>query len=236
MGTDIVLKVAGRPNEIELSGTRSSLIVAGFTSSDAAAVEHHIAELVAIGVPRPAEVPAFYPLDSGLLCLGGDALTAPASSSGEAEPILIRDEGSWYLGVGSDHTDREVERSSIQDSKAACVKPIGDTVLAFPEGVPDGAADAVWPTYELRCWVDEELYQQGGIGLLRPPSDLLARLEASSARAYASAQTLVVFCGTLPLLRGSFVLGREWRAELRCGDDVLELTYAIKNATGQDAS
>ncbi len=36
------------------------LVIAGWTGRDAATVEHHIAELEAIGVARPRTVPCFY--------------------------------------------------------------------------------------------------------------------------------------------------------------------------------
>ena len=36
------------------------LVVAGWTGRDAAAVEHHIEELAALGVARPSTVPVFY--------------------------------------------------------------------------------------------------------------------------------------------------------------------------------
>jgi hypothetical protein len=35
-------------------------VIAGWTGSDPAAVEHHIKELEAIGIARPASVPIFY--------------------------------------------------------------------------------------------------------------------------------------------------------------------------------
>lgn len=44
-----------------------TLVIAGWTGRDAAAVEAHIAELEAIGVPRPATVPCFYRVAAGLL-------------------------------------------------------------------------------------------------------------------------------------------------------------------------
>lgn len=38
----------------------TTLIVAGWTGRDEAALRHHIEELAAIGVPRPSSVPVFY--------------------------------------------------------------------------------------------------------------------------------------------------------------------------------
>ncbi len=43
------------------------LVVAGWTGRDPAAIEHHIAELEAIGVPRPSSVPLYYRVGANLL-------------------------------------------------------------------------------------------------------------------------------------------------------------------------
>ncbi|MEO9527100.1 MAG: DUF2848 family protein, partial [Roseibium sp.] len=43
-----------------LSCTPDRLIVAGWTGRDRAAVDHHIEELAAIGVPTPSSVPLYY--------------------------------------------------------------------------------------------------------------------------------------------------------------------------------
>ena len=39
-----------------------NLVVAGWTGRDMSAVQHHIDELAAIGVPAPSTVPLFYRL------------------------------------------------------------------------------------------------------------------------------------------------------------------------------
>ena len=44
-----------------------TLIVAGWAGRDAHAIEHHIEELAAIGVPRPSTVPLFYRIGTGQL-------------------------------------------------------------------------------------------------------------------------------------------------------------------------
>ena len=43
------------------------LIMAGWTGRDATAVEHHVAELAALGVAPPSAVPLFYRMDPALL-------------------------------------------------------------------------------------------------------------------------------------------------------------------------
>ncbi|HEY1174989.1 MAG TPA: DUF2848 family protein, partial [Phytomonospora sp.] len=113
--------------EVEVVPTH--LVVAGYTSRDQAAARHHIDELAAIGVPEPESIPAFYPLENELLTTGDAIDVDGAKTSGEVEPVLIRANGTYYLTVGSDHTDREMETVGIQLAKAACPKPIADTVI-----------------------------------------------------------------------------------------------------------
>ena len=38
--------------------------------------------------------------------------------------MLLNIEGEWYVGIGSDHTDRVLEAVSIRKSKQVCAKPI----------------------------------------------------------------------------------------------------------------
>jgi hypothetical protein len=44
----------------------NDLVIAGWTGRDSATVEHHIAELQAIGVARPRTVPCFYRVGANL--------------------------------------------------------------------------------------------------------------------------------------------------------------------------
>jgi 4-hydroxyphenylacetate 3-monooxygenase len=187
------------------------LVIAGFTGRDEAAVAEHVSELAAIGVPVPPAVPCFYPLDATLLTVAGEVEVSGANTSGEAEPVLIRRGGRWYLAVGSDHTDRDLERSGIAESKAACPKPVSREVAALPGSVDD----VDWDGIELSSAVDGRPYQRGTLAALRRPADLLARLAADPGTPATDDGDLVLFCGTLPLLGGEFVAGTAWQLTMR---------------------
>src|SRR5439155_191128 len=73
--------VDGVPRGIEIT----ALVIAGWTGRDRAAVEHHIAELAAIGVKRPRVVPCFYRVGANLLTTSGEVEVAGEDSSGEVE-------------------------------------------------------------------------------------------------------------------------------------------------------
>ena len=68
----------------------ATLIVAGWTGRDEAALRHHIEELAAIGVPRPSSVPVFY-RNSALNVTQRTRLEVLGpDTSGEAEPVRIQ--------------------------------------------------------------------------------------------------------------------------------------------------
>ncbi|SOD60395.1 Protein of unknown function [Streptomyces zhaozhouensis] len=198
------------------------LVVAGYTGRDESAVRAHIEELAAIGVPEPDSVPAFYPLDARLAVQDEAITVAGGYTSGEVEPVLIRAGGRLLLGVGSDHTDRDMERESVARSKAACPKPLSRVVVELPEAGLD------WDAVQAECAVDGREYQRGALAALRVPTELLALPGAPAA-----ARDLVLFCGTLPLLDGAFVAGAAWSLALRLPDGTaLRHRYTVEAPVG----
>lgn len=209
------------------SGYRFSLspavVVAGYTGRDADAVEAHIAELAAHGVPRPDSVPAFYPVDTSALACSGETIEVGPATSGEVEPVLIIDGADWWVGIGSDHTDRQLERSDIAASKRACPKPVSHQVVRYER------LERCWDQLTLEAWADGQLYQQGAAAGLLAPADLL---DAARAVLGTLPDQLVLFMGTLPLLSGSFAYASEFQARLSGwnGTEALELKYDIDSS------
>jgi 4-hydroxyphenylacetate 3-monooxygenase len=208
----------GTDTDIGLDAPR--LIIAGYTGRDAAAVAAHIEELAAIGIPPPASVPAFFELDPGLVTSDPVVKIRGSNTSGEVEPVLIRHDGRHYLGVGSDHTDREVERTDIAASKAACPKPVSHQVMLLP----DDLAALNWDAIEVESDVDSEPYQRGSLAGMRTPTDLLSRMTSTLGEV---GDDLVIFCGTVPLLTGAFRAGRRWRVALKL-DPNASLTHSYE--------
>jgi hypothetical protein len=184
------------------------LDVAGFTGRDPDAVRAHIDELGELGVPAPPEVPMFFPLPNDLLQVAPDVVQVRGGgTSGETEPVLIRmPDGSIFVGVGSDHTDRELERESLADSKAACPKPLGGVVWPFEEVEPH------WDELILSAHSGEEprSYQRSTLADLLRPADQLAGIEG---RGIDPARPVVLFLGTVPLEDG-FRFDNVFRAAL----------------------
>lgn len=185
-----------RPGAAPATAAFDTLIVAGWTGRDTKALEHHVEELAALGVPRPSSMPVFYRTSvdgltqtTRLEVLGGD-------TSGEVEPVVFSFEGAMWLGVGSDHTDRKLETLGIALSKQICGKVIGTEVWPVAEVMPH------WDKLIIRshATIDGKrvLYQEGPLANMRTPADLLLRYDGSTALSQGAA----MFCGTVGAIGG----------------------------------
>src|SRR5271156_1003115 len=116
--------------------TVDNLVVAGWTGRDRSAVEHHIKELAAIGVKPPATTPIFYRASAARLTIAESIEALGEASSGEGEFVLLQSGGRLWVGAGSDHTDREVEKYGVSVSKQMCGKPIAPSFWDYGEVAP----------------------------------------------------------------------------------------------------
>lgn len=178
----------GRDVEI----TIDHLFVAGWTGRDAAAVQHHIDELANLGVAPPSEVPLFYRVSNALLVQATEIETLGEATSGEVEPLILRHQGKVYLGLASDHTDRELEAHSVAASKQVCLKPVCSQLWSF-DAVKDVLDDLILccQIFENGQWVD---YQTGTLAHIRPLQDLLDLAELP--------ENAAMLCGTLGAIGG----------------------------------
>lgn len=173
------------------------LIIAGWAGRDRDAIEHHIKELEEIGVRRPRAVPLFYRLSASLLTTAPEIEVVGQDSSGEAEAVLIRHDGAFWVGIGSDHTDRKVESYGVTVSKQICAKPVGPQLWRFDD------VAAHWDQLILRSYVVKNaartLYQEGPMSTLRNPLELVSLFEAENGRMQDGTAML---CGTVPVIGG----------------------------------
>lgn len=165
----------------------TALVAAGFTGRDEAAVRHHVEELAVLGVAPPTHIPLFYELSPSLLCQTQELVVLGDKCSGEVEPLLLRAGGELWLGLGSDHTDRAFETTSIPHSKQLCGKPVVGTLWRFDE-----VANHL-DTLILSSWIEENgarvIYQEGPLSGIRPLEELLQRHPLGEGEA--------MLCGTL---------------------------------------
>ena len=167
------------------------LVIAGWTGRDMAALEKHIAELEAIGVKRPASVPIFYRASTARLTTDDSIEVLGNASSGEAEFVLLRHAGRLWVGTGSDHTDREVEKYGVSVSKQLCDKPLAPVFWDYEEIAPH------WDKLVLRAHIAENgaqlLYQEGSVTAMLDPKALIEKFERRSGLEEGT----LMFCGTL---------------------------------------
>jgi Protein of unknown function (DUF2848) len=167
------------------------VVVAGWTGRDPAAVEKHIKELEALGVKRPATTPIFYRVSAARLTTDDTIEAVGESSGGEVEFVLLQHAGKLWVGAGSDHTDREVEKYGVTVSKQMCDKPIAPAFWAYDDVAPH------WDRLLLRAHVVEGgkrgLYQEGAVTAMMDPRALIAR-QAGDGRL---PEGTLMFCGTL---------------------------------------
>lgn len=173
----------------ELAVPVEAAIIAGWTGRERSAVEAHIGELEALGVPRPSRVPVFYRVSAARLTTGRE-IEAPPTSSGEAEPVLLRHEGRLWVGVGSDHTDRQTETYSVAVAKQMCDKPMAPEFWAYPDVA--GHWDRLWARSFILESGREILYQEGTLDGLLPAPTLIELAEPALRDGTA------MFCGTFP--------------------------------------
>jgi len=194
------------------------LVVAGWTGRDQEKVQHHIDELAAIGVAPPSQVPLFYRTSASLTQQSDHIQVLGAGTSGEIEPLIVHANGTFWLGLGSDHTDRPLEAHSVAASKQACPKPVATSLWPLDE-IKDHL-----DTLELHCEIHEDgawiVYQTGTLSSIRPLTELINSSKLPNGGA--------MLCGTLGAIGGV----REAAAyRMRLADPVLDreitLTYTV---------
>jgi hypothetical protein len=230
--TPLTFSIDTSPSPRELTlGDDPQIVVAGFTGRDAASVEAHIAELARLGVPRPDAVPAFFDVPSSLLRIAPAAVAVDApQTSGEAEPVLVRlASGERFVGVGSDHTDRDLERTSLAGSKLACPKVVGAELWPLAE------VEAHWDELELvgETGPEAALYQRSTLADLKRPDDILELVWQAGAD---PRRPLVVFLGTVALEGDGFRYDSAFRARLRDPRSGRELVcrYEVEDRSNGD--
>ena len=213
----------GNERNDEIAATIDDLVIAGWTGRDAAAIQHHIEELAALGVPRPTQVPLFYRVAATQLTQTNRLQVLGPDSSGEAEPVIVSLADGLWLGIGSDHTDRKSESISVALSKQLCGKVIGTELWPLDEIASD------WDKLILRAYAEIDgarvLYQEGLLVQIRTPADLITRFTGGATLLPAGT---AMFCGTVAVKGGVRPAARfEMEIEDPARRRTLHHTYAV---------
>lgn len=196
--------------------TVGKLVVAGWTGRDTAALNAHIKELAAIGVTPPKSVPIFYRNSASLLTTAAQIETVGTKSSGEVEFVLYALNDGLWVGVGSDHTDRQAETVNVSRSKQMCAKPVSARLWHYDEVKPH------WDRLRLRSYVPGDdgkprLYQECSVTSMRAPEELISLYTGNDRLAVGTA----MFCGT-SAVHGGISYSGSFAMEL--SDPVLDRT------------
>ncbi|NVK41514.1 MAG: DUF2848 domain-containing protein [Oceanospirillaceae bacterium] len=196
--TTLTFNCVSQDGESQRDFDIDEVIIAGWTGRDRDAVEAHIRELEELGVKRPETVPCYYYVTNDRLSQRDCIQLLGEASTGEAEFFLVHDGEQFWVGIGSDHTDREVEAYDITVSKQICSKPVSRTLWPLKE-VRDH-----WDQLELRSWRNdngnEVLYQEGRVTAMLEPEALLQRFADTSGKTFKPG--MLMFCGTLAAIGG----------------------------------
>jgi hypothetical protein len=189
--------VEGRNGGQALSVDLTELVVAGWAGRDRAAIEHHIEELAAIGVPRPSAVPLYYRVAENLMTQAERIQVLGSETSGEVETFVFSARGEMHVSLASDHTDRKLETLGVALSKQICAKPLARMAWRFAE------VAGHWDEMIIRSFIEVQgervLYQEGPLAALRPPLDLIAGFTGGAA---TLPDGIGMICGTVGAIGG----------------------------------
>lgn len=200
------------------------LVNAGYTGRDEAAVQAHIEELEAEGVPAPDQFPTLYAKPSHLLTTAEQIEVAGDRTSGEAEFALFVADDDVFVAAGSDHTDRDLERDSIPLSKLVCPNVVSADAWRLDDVVDH------WDALELRSWTERDgeriRYQDASVDRIKRPEDLLGFVDERTTGPQTGA---AVFSGSVATLTDELVCGDRFQVELYDPelDRRLDCTYDV---------
>lgn len=203
-------------------------ICIGYAGRNQELVKAHIEELAKEGIAPPPEVPMVYPVSDLLVTQEEEVQVLGTKTSGEVEFVLIHHKDEWYVTLGSDHTDRELEAYSIPYAKQATPKPIAKQLWRMAD------CTAHWDELVLTCEIQEqggqwEIYQSGTVASILSLEEIFRFLEKKEAL-HPNGST-VVFSGTVPVKDGHFRFAPNYRLTLH--DPVLKreitLNYQVED-------
>jgi len=196
-------KIGGSP----LYFRASKLLCVGYSGRNREKVLKHIEELKKIGVPPPDKIPMIIPLSPHLLTNENEVEVQSFKTSAEVEYVVLVGKDEIYVTVGSDHTDRELEKHSIEKAKQVCPKVIAKEAWPY-EDLKDH-----WDELNIRCyaWRDKEriVYQTG---LLKDLINVEELLGLEDGRYHSEGS--VIFSGTVPVAGGQIIYSNQFEIEL----------------------
>ncbi len=200
------LQASGK--EVPLTLEYERVFAIGYAGRNIEKTMEHIKELERdLGVPAPKKIPTIFQCGNYVLTQEKDLAFLGKKTCGEVEYVIVIKDGKIYIGLGSDHTDRELEAQSVPKAKQICAKPICPVLWDYEE-LKDH-----WDDVSLNSWqtVDgrELPYQKGTLADILPVDTILGELNSR----VGNINNCVIFSGTVPVLDG-FHYGSNFRYEM----------------------
>lgn len=213
----IAFDVDGR--RIELSPTRMYNV--GSATRDPEAARAHQEEVAEIGIRIAFDVPSprIYPVAISQAVTDTEVAALHGESSGEVEIVIVVDGSDIYVGVGSDHTDRWLERTSIPWSKNVSPNVVAPELWRWQD-----VADH-WDECVMSSHVDGRPYQEAAVSIFLTPPEILEVL----AERVDLPSSYVVFCGSYAAIDKIMRFGDTWELALTdpVRDRAIRHTYRV---------
>jgi hypothetical protein len=187
-----------------------NLIVMGFTPRDEKLLKELFTALRKIGGDIPDKTPMTYPLSAELLTTKEEIFVVGNDTNGEVEYLIISFKGDIYIGVGSDHADKNIESLNIHKSKQLCAKHMCKEVWKWSE-VKDHWDKVVLESRYIVNGV-EELYQKNIAEVMLRPENIIQSVEEFYHKKISDFDC-VIFSGSIPTLNG-FRFGEHFQYSL----------------------
>ena len=213
--------VEGGGNRTGLEFPVARILDAGFTGKNREGAMKHVEELKAHGVAAPDRIPAYFAVTREMVTTDDEIEVLGDDTSGEVEVVFLFKGDQVYIAVGSDHTDRELEKDSIPKSKVICPKVVSRDVWRLADVKPH------WEQLKLQSWIEVDgqrtLYQEGSLADFLTVDDFLDGVR--SVVTDGSLDGMVLYMGTMPSLGGELLFSPTF--EGRLSDEVLgrELSF-----------
>lgn len=215
---ELKLTLLSGAGEQELAFQVNRLVCSGWVGRDEIALKAHIDELAAIGIAGPGRTPIHLNFSTYLVQTAHNVDVVSGETSGEVEYVILQQGARRFVGVGSDHTDRGFEKTSIPASKQMHPKLMAPAVWPMEE------VAGHWDSLVLRSWVtaggERMLYQEDALASILDPDSILATMPRDDG---LPSDGLVLFSGTVPTKMG-MVYGERFEIELE--DPVLSRKLA----------
>lgn len=196
--------VETKSGEYPIDINPSRVFVIGYSGSNMEKIMEHIKELEEkLGVEPPAKIPTIFEVSKEIVTSNIDLYFVGEKTSGECEYVILKKDGKFYIGLGSDHTDRDLESVSITKAKQVSLKPIAKRIWEYDE-IKDHIKEI-----ELNSKYDGKYYQKGTLADILSLEEIIKELSDR----VGELQDCIIFSGTVPLV-DDYVYGEKFYLEL----------------------